>query len=337
VVVVTGRHEDDRLAVRGLEHAGGVRRDQRAPRERPEDDRLEVGEVRVVALDRHHRLPRLDPVAVVKRMDRQPVPVVRAELEDRDRLVHPSEHRVLALEELHHDAGAGVVEERGARVVEVRVAVVAVAHLLDREVEDRGSRRSRADAGVTASSRRRSALEARAERRLGDLELLVGGLARRQRRWSSVPGVASARRQRAVRVPAHPAEDLDRAPTAPTCRPGERRPVALRARARRRRRQRVVERQRADEVRAAAIVLLRRSLARLVRPDRDVLGAVVRRSAPRRAARRARARARRAARSPRASASGATSARKARAGAADDEGRPTAAARRASAPRAAHA
>ena len=43
---------------------------------------------------------------------------------------------MVALEQLHQDAGAApVVEERDAGVVEVRVAVVAVAHLLERQVE----------------------------------------------------------------------------------------------------------------------------------------------------------------------------------------------------------
>jgi hypothetical protein len=72
-------------------------------------------------------------------LHRQPGPVARAELEDRDRLVHPAEHCLMALEQLHqHARPASVVQERGARVVEVRVAVVAIAHLLDRKVEDLG-------------------------------------------------------------------------------------------------------------------------------------------------------------------------------------------------------
>ena len=73
-------------------------------------------EERVVALDRHHGLPRLDPVAVVERVDGQRVPVVRAELEDRDRLVHPAEHRVVLLEDLHDDARVAAVGEQRERV-----------------------------------------------------------------------------------------------------------------------------------------------------------------------------------------------------------------------------
>ena len=78
MVVVPGGHEDDGLAVRGAEHALGVGRDQRAPREDAEVDGLEMAEERVVALDRHHGLPRLDRVAVVEREDLEPVPVVGA-------------------------------------------------------------------------------------------------------------------------------------------------------------------------------------------------------------------------------------------------------------------
>ena len=81
------------ISVRRVEHA--------------EVDGLEVGEERVVALDRQHGLPRLDPVAVVERVHGERVPVVRAELQDRDRLVDAAEHRVVALEDLHHDARAG--------------------------------------------------------------------------------------------------------------------------------------------------------------------------------------------------------------------------------------
>ena len=94
-------------------------------------------EERVVALDRHHRLPRLDLVAVVERVDGERVPVVRAELEDRDRLVHPAQHGLLLLEDLHDDPRVPPVrEQRLAGEVEVDVGVVALPHLLDREVED---------------------------------------------------------------------------------------------------------------------------------------------------------------------------------------------------------
>jgi hypothetical protein len=62
---------------------------------------------------------------------------VRAELEDRDRLVHPAQVRAVLLEDLHHDAWMPpVLEQRGSCVVEVGVGVVAGPHLLDRQVED---------------------------------------------------------------------------------------------------------------------------------------------------------------------------------------------------------
>src|SRR5438445_4671243 len=96
-------------------------------------------EERVVALDRHHRLPRIDAVALVECVHGEGVPVVRAQLEDRDRLVDPAEVGVVLLEDLHDDPRvATVVLEGRSGVVEVRVGVVAAAHLLDREVEDLG-------------------------------------------------------------------------------------------------------------------------------------------------------------------------------------------------------
>ena len=212
VVVVPRGHEDDRLAVRRLDDASRVRRDQRTAGERPEDDRLEVGERRVVALDRHHGLPRLEAVAVAERVDGQAGPVVRAELEDRERLVHAAEHRLLALEDLHDDPRmAAVVEQRGAGVVEVRVAVVAVSHLLDREVEDRRvetrPRGRRVGVTVTPCPARRASTACRAASATSSCSGL-GSLVE-SRRWSSVPGRASARERRLSRVPAHPAEDLD--------------------------------------------------------------------------------------------------------------------------------
>jgi hypothetical protein len=100
-----------------------------------------MSEQGVVTLDRHHRLPRCNSVAVIQRVDGQLFPVVRAQLEDRDRLVHAAEERFLLLEDLHHDARRpAVLQERRARVVEVRVGVVALAHLLDRQVEDFGGK-----------------------------------------------------------------------------------------------------------------------------------------------------------------------------------------------------
>ena len=97
-VVVAGGEVQDRLAPRGLDDLADVAHDQRAPRQAAEVDRLEVGEERVVALDRHHRLPRRDLVALVERADLERRPsrltqrpsaaaAARALLEHRDRLV----------------------------------------------------------------------------------------------------------------------------------------------------------------------------------------------------------------------------------------------------------
>src|SRR5439155_22070756 len=95
---------------------------------------------RVVALDREHRLPRRDPVAVVEGADRQPARLVRAEPQDRDHLVHSAQPGLVLLEDLDDDARLTAVgEERRPGMVEVRVGVPARAHLLDGEVEDLGS------------------------------------------------------------------------------------------------------------------------------------------------------------------------------------------------------
>ena len=58
-------------------------------------------------------------------------------------------------------------------------------------------------------------VEARPERRLGNLELGLAGLARGEPARSSVPGRASARAKRRSGLRAHPAEDLDRSTERP--------------------------------------------------------------------------------------------------------------------------
>jgi hypothetical protein len=217
VVVVAGGHEDDRLAVGSLEDACGVRRDQGAAREGPEHHGLEVRERGVVALYRHDGLPRLDPVAVPQRMDGQPRPVVGAELEDRDRLVHASEHRLPLLEDLHHHTGtAAVVEQRRARVVEVRVAVVAVAHLLDGEVEDLGvePRPARTWPGDRHAAARSASSTAWSAASATSSCSALGSLVD-SRRWSSVPGRARARESRLSRCLLIQPKTSTAAPTAP--------------------------------------------------------------------------------------------------------------------------
>ena len=270
VVVVPGRHEDHRLAVRGAQDVDRVRRDQRAAREHAEVHGLEMRERRVVALDRHHRLVRLELVAVVERVHRQLVEAVGAELEDRDRLVHAAEIRVLLLEDLHHDLRvAAVLEQRRACVVEVRVRVPAGAHLLDRQVEDaRVETRARRDHD---SSSRHACSAASATSSCAAVGSRVP-----KRCCSSWPGFASSRATGCdgLRV-IQPNVSTD-ATTAPS-------PAIARAGFRSRRGARSAttfaergrEQHRADEVRAAPLVLLRPRLAVLVRADRDVLRAVV--------------------------------------------------------------
>ena len=271
MVVVAGRHEDDRLPVRRPEHALRVGGDECAPREHAEVDGLEVREERVVALDRHHGLPRLDPVAVVQRPDVESVPVVRAELQDRDRLVHPAEHGVCA-GNLHHDAGvAAVGEQRRAGVVEVRVGVVALPHLLHGEIEHVGVEPLGAQLerlAITARLRPRDTRRARPPRRR----------AGRQTARPSTP-VPAARapdaraRARADAADGGPSRRRSRPRLRPRPRRRARAPPAGPSGSARRERARGCARQeeRPDEVAAAAVVLLRGGLVRLVGPDRDVL------------------------------------------------------------------
>ena len=79
-------------------------------------------ERRVVAFDRQDRLVRVEQIAVEERVHRQRIPVVGAELQDRDRLVHAAEVCVVLLEHLQNDdRAAAVAQQRGTGVVEVRV------------------------------------------------------------------------------------------------------------------------------------------------------------------------------------------------------------------------
>ena len=103
------------------------------------------------------------------------------------------------------------------------------------------------------------------------------GSAVASRCWSSCPGFASTRETAASGcLSIHPKISVDAA-SAPT--PASK-PSGAAEMDRRTRREQVADRrrdeQRPDEVRAAALVLLPALLAVLVRPDRDVLGSVVR-------------------------------------------------------------
>src|SRR6266851_985980 len=119
-------------------------------------------------------------------------------------------------------------------------------------------------------------LEAGGERGLCDLELLRRRLRRRKPVLKLVAGLRQRLRDEIVRMPGHPAEDLRRRGerTELSCRAGavaralRRKPGEQVADGRRRD-------QRADQMPAAALVLLLRAGAVLVVADRDVLGAVV--------------------------------------------------------------
>ena len=149
----------------GLDDLAHVAHDQRAARHHAEVDGLEVGELRVVALDRHHGLPRGDLVALVQRLDLEVLPAVDPQvalvvagalLEHRDRLVDPAEDRLLALEDLHqHPRVVAVGLQQLLGQVEVRVGVVAVADLLHRQAEDgRRQAHALADGHLTRRSTR---------------------------------------------------------------------------------------------------------------------------------------------------------------------------------------
>src|SRR5438067_1995729 len=119
-------------------------------------------------------------------------------------------------------------------------------------------------------------INVRGERSLRELELLGRRVGRREPMLELVAGLRERARKATLRIPRHPAKDLGRR--------------AERAELRRRargiapalgdaRRERIADRgggeDRADQMRAAALVLLLAPLAVLVAADRDVLRAVV--------------------------------------------------------------
>ena len=75
----------------------------------------------------------------IKRVDVEGTPVVSAQLEDRDRLIHPAEKRLRLAEHLHrHSRRVMVGAEDLTSADEVFVGVVALPHLVDRQVEHAG-------------------------------------------------------------------------------------------------------------------------------------------------------------------------------------------------------
>ena len=156
-VIVARRKEHDRLRMRGVDHEPRVRAHARAPREHAEVEGLEMGEHLVRAFDRHHRFPGLDRLAVVERAHRERAPVIGAELEDRDRLIHAAQIRLRLSEHLHRDArGAMIGEQDLAGANEILVGVVAFPHSLDGKMKD-----GRIEPGATRRWHRHEAIRDR--------------------------------------------------------------------------------------------------------------------------------------------------------------------------------
>ena len=148
-VIVPRGKEEDLLAARRLDDLAHVAHDQRAPRQAPEVDGLEVREKRVVARDRQHGLIGRDLIPFIERAHVEILPATlpasicalpaRAQLQQGDRLVDAAERRVVLLEDLHrHMRVPALGLEQLLGEVEVRVAVPAAADFLDRQPEDVG-------------------------------------------------------------------------------------------------------------------------------------------------------------------------------------------------------
>ena len=139
-MVVAGRHEDDRLGVRRLQHAGDVRGDDRPPRERAEVDGLEVGE-RACSRPRSSSPSRTARCGRPRRARGRSASSQWSAQSLRTAIassIPPSTESCFWKTCMTHPRVAAVGEQRGARVVEVRVRVVALPHLLDGQVEDLG-------------------------------------------------------------------------------------------------------------------------------------------------------------------------------------------------------
>ena len=122
---------------------------------------------------------------------------------------------MLLLEDLHHHARmAPVAEQHLARVVEVRVGVVALPHLLDRQVEDLG----REPLSAVRSTGVSLELEAGGKRCLGDLELLGGRLRGREPVLELVAGPGERAREPVLGVAHIQAKISVAAASAPTAR-----------------------------------------------------------------------------------------------------------------------
>src|SRR5579885_1341824 len=174
-VAVPGLHQmmieacgkEEHLLARGsVDDGARIGGDSRAPAEHAQVTGFQMREQRVVAFNRHYSLVGRSAVAVAQRaygqgvpsvFPRSPVPPARTEPQNRDRLVDTADDRVAALKDLHaHDRPPSVAFQNVPRAVEIRIRVVAVAHLLDGQIEDSGRQSRlhlpRAFAGRTGGS-----------------------------------------------------------------------------------------------------------------------------------------------------------------------------------------
>ena len=115
-MIVAGREEHDLFRLRGFDHLPGVGADARAPREHAEIERFEHREGVVRPLDEQHRLPGLDFVSIIERVDDQLIPPLGAEFQNRNRFIDAAEIGVGFAEHLHrHPRAMPVFAQEFAR------------------------------------------------------------------------------------------------------------------------------------------------------------------------------------------------------------------------------
>src|SRR6185503_4097627 len=137
--IVARAKEQHRFGARGLHAEPRVGADHCPAAEDAEQERLEMGEATVRSFDREHGVPRLAAIALEERVDCEGAPVVRAKLEQGDRLVDAAHPAGALAAHLHHDARRAVhVLEHGAGALEVGIGVEAASNAFDGQLEDSG-------------------------------------------------------------------------------------------------------------------------------------------------------------------------------------------------------
>src|SRR5581483_9288604 len=149
MMIETRGEKEHLLACGRVDDGARIGGDSGAPAQYAQITGFQMREERVVAFDRHHGFVRRGAVAVAQRPHGKRVPSVfpgsaaqppaRAQPQDRDGLVDTAHHRVAALKDLHpYDRPSSVALQDVARAIEIRIRIVAVAHLLDGQIEDFG-------------------------------------------------------------------------------------------------------------------------------------------------------------------------------------------------------